>query len=327
MHVAMSTTETPTPPVSPENFVLVSEQKANILMSSGDADHVRNRMNFSSALRRGLAVRAQKYAQSEALPHCLSYGEAPVVCFPPYEDNTRHGNFLPQSYMAIRANPAWKLRLAKVHTQGQRCLPRTERGRWMELDSCVSSDALLMNIFCYPRVLRSRSVSALLGVDPGHSPHFGCKARVPLTNGRFDRTEVDLRLGDLLIEAKLTESDFQSANKSVLFAYRDFVEVFDHQQLPQTERRFLSYQLLRNVLAARALQCSFSVLLDVRRPDLVDAWYAIMRCVKPVELRTKLKMVTWQEVAKAAPGKLQTFLGAKYGIGAEFLPEFGSGRV
>jgi hypothetical protein len=38
-------------------------------------------------------------------------------------------------------------------------------------------------------------------------------------------------------------------------------------------------------------------------------------------------MVTWQEVAKAAPGKLQTFLGAKYGIGAEFLPEFGSGRV
>jgi hypothetical protein len=271
-------------------------------------------MNFASALRSELAVCAQKYAQSEALPHCFSYGEAPVVCFPPYEDGTRHGNFLQGSYAAIRANPAWNLRLAKVHTQGRRCLPRTERGRWMELDSCASSDALLMNIFCYPRVLRSARVSALLGVDPCQTPRFGYKARVPLTNGRFDRTEIDLRLGDLLIEAKLTESAFQSANKSILFTYRDFEEVFDHQQLPQTESRFFSYQLVRNVLAAYALQGSFSVLLDVRRPDLVEAWYAVMRCVKPVELRTKLRMSTWQEVTAAAPAKLQAFLAAKYGI-------------
>jgi hypothetical protein len=275
-------------------------------------------MNFASALRRELAVRAQKYAQSEALPHCLSYGEPPVVCFPPYEDGTRHGNFVRQSYAAIRANPAWNLRLAKVHTQGRRCLPRTERGQWMELDSCVSSDALLMNIFCYPNALRSRGVPALLGVDPDQPPHFGYKARVPLTNGRFDRTEVDLRLGDLLIEAKLTESDFQSAGKNVLFAYRDFAEVFDHHQLPQTECRFLSYQLVRNVLAAHALQCSFGVLLDARRLDLVDAWYAVMRCVKPVELRTKLRMSTWQEVAETAPPKLQAFLATKYGIACLF---------
>src|SRR5580693_1733182 len=148
-------------------------------------------MNFASALRRELAVLAQKYAQSEALPHCLTYGEAPVVCFAPYEDGTRHGNFLRQSYATIRANPAWNLRLAKVHTQGRHCLPRTERGRWMELDSCVSSDALLMNIFCYPSALRSRKISALLGVDRGHTPCFGYKARVPLASGRFDRTEID----------------------------------------------------------------------------------------------------------------------------------------
>jgi hypothetical protein len=273
-------------------------------------------MNFASALRHELAVRAQKYAQSVALPHCLSYGEAPVVCFQPYKDGARHGNFLRQSYRAIRSNPAWNLRLAKVHTQGRKCLPRTDRGRWMELDSCVSSDALLMNIFCYPRVLRSR-ISALLGIEPGQTAHYGCKARVPLINGRFDRTEIDLQLGDLLIEAKLTESGFQSAAKSVLFTYRDFEEVFEHQQLPQTEYCFLSYQLVRNVLAAHTLQCSFSVLLDARRPDLVDAWYAVMRCVKPVELRTKLRMSTWQELSAAAPAKLQKFLAEKYGIGVE----------
>ncbi len=307
-------TETSPAPILQKNFCSVSEEKANILTIVRSVYPVKNHMHFASALRHELAVRAQKYAQSEALPHCLSYGEAPVVCFSPYEGHTGHGNFLSQSYMSIRTNPAWNLRLAKVHTQGRRCLPRTERGRWMELDSCVSSDALLMNIFCYPSVLRSHGVSALLGVDPDQTPHFGYKARVPLINGRFDRTEIDLRLGDLLIEAKLTESNFQSAYQSILFAYRDFAEVFDHQLLPQIEHRFLSYQLLRNVLAAHALQCSFSVLLDVRRPDLVDAWYAIMRCVKPVELRTKLRMTTWQEVANAAPTKLQAFLAAKYGI-------------
>jgi hypothetical protein len=318
MHVAMSTTETPPAPAWEGNLALVSEQKTNILVLLGVAGPVRNRMNFAAALRRELAVHAQKYAQSEALPHCLSYGEAPVVCFSPSEDDTQHGNFLRQSYTAIRANPSWNLRLAKVHAQARRCLPRTERGSWMELDSCVSSDALLMNIFCYPRMLRSRGVSALLGIDPGQTAYFGYKARVPLTNGRFDRTEIDLRLGDLLIEAKLTESDFQSAAKSVLFAYRDFAEVFDHQQLPQTANRFLSYQLLRNVLAAYALQCSFSVLLDGRRPDLMGAWYSVMRCVKPTELRTKLRMTTWQEVANVAPAKLQAFLAAKYGISAGF---------
>jgi hypothetical protein len=93
-----------------------------------------------------------------------------------------------------------------------------------------------------------------------------------------------------LIEAKLTESDFQSAEKVVLTAYRDFPDVFDQEQLPQTDGRYLSYQLLRNVLAAYALECSFCVLVDARRPDLAGAWYAVMKCVKPVELRTKLRI-------------------------------------
>jgi len=272
-------------------------------------------MSFAAALRHDLAERALKYALAEALPHSLSYGETPIACFAPYEHDTRHGNFLQGSYKAIQANPAWSRRLAKVHTQGRRALPRTERGCWMELDACTSSDALLMNIFCHPSVLRDGRVSALLAAERGASPSFGYRARVPLANGRFDRTEVDLQLGDLLVEAKLTESDFQSAEKRLLLAYRDFAEVFDLQQLPQTKDRFLSYQLLRNVLAAYALRCSFCVLVDARRPDLAAAWYAVMKCVKPVELRTKLRISTWQEVALAAPPKLRTFLAAKYGIG------------
>ena len=40
-------------------------------------------MNFAAALRRELAERAQRYAQAKGLPHCLSHGEAPIVCFLP----------------------------------------------------------------------------------------------------------------------------------------------------------------------------------------------------------------------------------------------------
>ena len=271
-------------------------------------------MSFAADLRRDLADRAQKYAAAQGLPHSLSYGALPITCFAPREDGCRHGNFLPESYEAILTNPAWKKRLAKVHTQGHRCLPETGRGRWMELDACTSSDALLMNMFCYPGALRSRKLSTLLAVEPRAHASFGYKARVPLLNGRFDRTEVDLRLGNLLIEAKLTESDFQTARKGIPLAYRDFPDVFDLHQLPQSTTHYFSYQLLRNVLAAYALECSFCVLIDARRPDLKDAWYAVMMCVKPVELRTRLRIATWQEVAHSVPPKLQTFLAAKYGI-------------
>ena len=64
-------------------------------------------------------------------------------------------------------------------------------------------------------------------------PQFGFKARVPLSNGRGDRTEVDMRLGDLLVEAKLTESDFQRKSAAVVETYRDFKAVFDARDLPR----------------------------------------------------------------------------------------------
>jgi len=37
----------------------------------------------------------------------------------------------------------------------------------------------------------------------------------------FDRMEVDMRLGDLLVEAKLAESDFQTAEKPASWSIRD----------------------------------------------------------------------------------------------------------
>src|SRR5204862_7724303 len=113
------------------------------------------------------------------------------------------------------------------------------------------SDALLMNIFCFPQTCDSRTVVQLLGIEDNEQPEFGVKARVPLVNGRFDRTEVDMRIGDLLVEAKLTEGDFQSREVAQLETYRDFAHVFDRGILPRADGRYLGYQLIRNVLAAQ----------------------------------------------------------------------------
>jgi hypothetical protein len=155
---------------------------------------------------------------------------------------------------------------------------------------------------------------SLLGVEQGSDAQFGFKARVPLCSGLFDRTEVDLKLGSLLIEAKLTESDFQTKAAEVVRGYRDFKKVFDTQALPQVQGKFVSYQLIRNVLAAYANGGSFCVLLDERRPDLIEQWYAVMRCVRREELRVRCKVLTWQELCAVLSSQLCDFLDTKYGI-------------
>jgi Restriction Endonuclease associating with ARP len=138
--------------------------------------------------------------------HVESYGNPPVIVYAP--DDLTHGNFFDPSYEAIVARPEWFRRFSKIHAQS-RSLPKAER-KWRELDSSMSSDAILMNIFCAPGVAQSAAVQRMIGVDAEDLPIFGWKARVPLANGRFDRTEVDMRWGSFLVEAKLTESDLQA---------------------------------------------------------------------------------------------------------------------
>lgn len=314
-------------------------------MSSPSALH-------ASRLRAELAARARLWAAG--LPHVESYGSNPVVAFAP--EAGRHGNFYPPAYQAIQSHPGWARRFDKVHAQA-RSLPRPSdpARRWRELDSAMSSDALLMNLLCAPGVAASPAVQRLLGLDPAAPPPvFGLRARVPFASGRFDRTEVDLHWGDLLAEAKLTESGFQTARPAQVLAYRDLDAVFDPDLLPlvdlpaarqksaaefpedysqdevhvapedwqptvfdpprPTTPGFASYQLLRNVLAAHALGLRFAVLLDQRRPDLLEAWFSVLAAVRTAELRTRLLILTWQEFSAVLPAPLQRFLDLKYGI-------------
>ena len=324
---------------------------------------------YASQLRVELGLRNRRYARGHA--HVESYGNPPVIVYAP--ENGRHGNFYDAAYAAIMARPEWMRRFDKVHAQAARSLPKPQldpKRRWRELDSSMSSDALLMNVFCTPGVAESAAVRNALGIEGDAAPVFGWKARVPLANGRFDRTEVDLRMGSLLVEAKLTEGDFQTREARIVEAYRDFDEVFDRDLLPRVElisaRRkeavefpeaysqefesvidqtvpastllelqahspsalaaeafnlsrasepgYTSYQLIRNVLAAYASDCSFCVLHDERRPDLREEWFLVMAAVKSSAMRVRLKVLTWQELAAYLPDELQDFLDLKYGI-------------
>ena len=271
-------------------------------------------LQYAILLRRELGLRNQQFAKANRLPHSLSYGEEPAVLYEPYADGALHGNFFPAAYQAILKNGEWKRRLHKHHAQARKSLPPSDRGGWSELDSSNSSDALLMNIFCSPGVLAEGPVPLLLGIEDGCIPEFGHRARVPLASGNVDRTEIDMRLGDLLLEAKLTEGDFQCKYKEYVDRYRDLDEVFDRELLPLRNGRHPGYQLIRNVLAAHALGCSFCVLIDQRRPDLKEIWYSILRAIKSPLLRVRCKMLTWQEAAEALPEGLREFLSQKYGI-------------
>jgi hypothetical protein len=343
----------------------------------------------ATLLRRDLAARAQAHARLHQSLHEISPGPNPTILFG-HDDHGHHGNFHNASYAAICANPAWQRRLAKPHTASRRSRARND-WRWMELDSCNSSDALLMNIFCHPAVFNGQTlapaVANLLNVDPATQPRFGINPKVPLKTLRktrakkpgapcpdsgtwvleaatssssstddqtltnrtlTDRTEIDLQLGNLFLEAKLTESNFQTAAPRLIERYRDLETVFDLTRLPRktlttlpshlpvedysqleeptktltppqtpsgaTRTVINGYQLIRNVLAAYAADASFCVLSDARRTDLIETWYSVLSAVHHPTFTTRLKLLTWQELATILPNDLQQFLEAKYGI-------------
>ena len=293
----------------------------------------------AAALRGQLQARALERAHTLNLRYELTGGRSPGLIFGPSLDQAgraTHGNFHPQSYRAICDRPDWARRLRKAHTGSLGARPRAD-WRWCELDCASSSDALLMNIFCHPSTLADGRVQALLGVDRRVSPAFGVKPRVPLARGLVDATEVDLQLGSLLLEAKLTESGFQTARTALVERFRDLEQVFALDLLPRTrpvilgaqwdeeqaariavERgpagHFASYQLIRGALAAHSTGSAFCVLLDGRRRDLIEAWYRVLQAVCHAELRCRLQLLTWQELAGVLAADLQEFLAAKYGI-------------
>ena len=269
-------------------------------------------MRGAGGLGRKVSTRNQQIAVMNGSLHELTAGETPSVIFG-CNESQQHGNFYPASYRNICANPEWARRLTKIHTASRRARSKAA-WRWRELDCANSSDALLMNIFCCRRRLTNPALSSMLGVPSGLVPQFGFRPEIPLRNGKTDRTEIDMKLGDLMVEAKLTETGFQTAPARMIERYRDLEEVFDLAELMVSGDIFRGYQLIRGVLAAYATGGSFCVLCDARRPDLIESWYSVMRSVRSCVLRCRLQLLTWQELAALLPKSMRKFLAAKYGI-------------
>jgi len=263
----------------------------------------------ASQLRRMLAHRGQ--ARSHRFAHEASFSDVPSYLF--HEENGRHGNFHPSSYRAILDSPDWYARLQKRYTGGRSIPRRHDRDR-SELDCANSSDALLMNIFCYPGLSNRAGLCRLLDIEQGSQPQFGFKPGIPMKNGRGERTEIDMSLGRLLVEAKLTESNFQIVSEKRLLRYPGIEETFDPSELPISNSKVQSYQLIRGVLAAQHLDRPFLVLSDSRRVDLHERWFDVIKAVRNCELRSRLILLTWQELCAVLPASLQLFLRANYGI-------------
>ena len=76
---------------------------------------------------------------------------------------------------------------------------------------------------CYASALRE---------EPGSVPEFGFMPRVPLLSEATERTEVDMKLGNKIFEAKLTEGDFQIQRAELVEGYRDNRDIFECRHLP-----------------------------------------------------------------------------------------------
>jgi hypothetical protein len=264
-------------------------------------------------LRRELSARNLARADNHA--HETTYGTIASVLYRE-DDLGNHGNFFPASYRRIQRNPEWAGRLGKAYTASSRIAHSGERSR-SELDCSNSSDALLMNIFCHPTALRSKALQALLNIESNAQPAFGVRIRTPLANDLADRTEIDMQLGDLLVEAKLSETGFQTARPALMARYDAFEHTFDTERLPRTgQHQFRHYQLLRGALAAHHNNIRFALFVDARRPDLQQAWFEVLNAIKTADLRSRMLLLTWQEIATHLPRPLQTFLAEKYGITA-----------
>jgi hypothetical protein len=271
---------------------------------------------YAADLRGELSARNLSWAAENGFPHERTTGSLSSVIFRPDEEG-RHGNFHPASYQRILRNLDWSRRLSKKHTTARKCLVSHDSGRG-ELDSCNSSDALLMNIFCHPSASSGKSALRLhLAIDSAAYFVFGYKPRIPLKNAGVDRTEVDLRIGELLIEAKLTESDFQVAPWKLAERYRDFEETFDPELLPKAGKKLHSYQLVRGILAAFASEGGrYCLICDDRRKDLLELWCEILGSIRRHDQRWRCVLVTWQELSRTLPKSLQIWLQRKYGITA-----------
>jgi hypothetical protein len=266
--------------------------------------------NWPEILRAEIRQRAESILAASPQSGYRSLGGRATVLFA--RTGQGHANFYRASWDAIAAESEWLSRMEKAHTRVS-ALPEANRTLARELDSSNSSDALLMNVFCAPG---AASIGAsIIGASPiAAKPVFGWKPSVTLVNGNGDETEIDMRLGDTICEAKLTEHDFTSRSVDHVKRYAALDSVFEVDRLPRDGKAVAGYQLIRNVLAAAQHRLRLAVLIDSRRPDLLQSWWRVHAGIRDVDLRSRCTVHFWQELVAHLPEAQRAFLRVKYGF-------------
>ncbi len=261
----------------------------------------------SNTLRERIRRLNEAYAAATGTPHYTS--SSGVVLYP----NGR--NLYHESLKAIEKKDDWRDRLDNAHSH-RASFPAPHADNACELDSSNSSDALLMSIFCHETTRRNHNISRLLGVGAGpFEVDFGWKAKVDLIDGT-DRTEVDMVVEDkVLVEAKLTEADFQSMTSEKLKRYEMFEEMFDSRRLTDSAGAFLpAYQIVRNILAAYQHTTQLVFIYHADRMDLANLVLKTCTAIRYPN-PPPISLVTWQEIASEVNHQgLSQFLQLKYGI-------------
>lgn len=171
-------------------------------------------------LKQSIRSSALNYARSQGLE--VNESRKTAILFSSVADNMH-----PASYQSIEGDPLILQRTQKPHQNV---------ADYKEMQSSNSSDALLISIFRHPKIGEWKGLRELLEV-PNLESQFGFSPEVTLKDGRRERTEIDLALGDVFVEAKLTEKDFTEKAAEVVHNYAQFGELFDVGGLKRVEER------------------------------------------------------------------------------------------
>lgn len=208
-------------------------------------------------------------------------------------------SFQPQTFSNINSNKDYSNRLNKSHSNAK---------GYKEMQSSNSSDALLMNIFAYPNILENESLRNLLGVNKNESIEFGWN---PVFKNETRKTEIDMKIGDSIFEAKLTESNFTKKSQHIALNYPNVEQIIDLTPLYKGED-ILYYQLIRNLLTAYKYKCDFNLIVDESRSDLIRAFKKVKEAIKIEELKNHFNFLTWQEITGTLENDLKQYITKKY---------------
>lgn len=217
-------------------------------------------------------------------------------------------SFYDKSYRQIVTCPDWHNRLQKKHTQ-----VKVVGDGIMEMQSSNSSDALLMNIFCHPKIDSWKGVKDLLCVSE-IKPLFGFKAKVEKEGTDGDASEIDMAIDDLFVEAKLTENDFVQKPETEVAKYTQLARHFAVSCFRKVKGNIDNYQVIRNLLASIQHGNRHILLCDERRSDLVRSYMQTVGCLLDATARSRCNVVFWQELQRVCGSDLAEFIQQKYGI-------------